>query len=108
MFKNNIFAFYRQAWLIFLRHNQPIKVRFVTDALNLRPSKMAIKGITCCQHIYALDSLPFLKNLGVTDMYWSHKITGQDGIEGIKLYPYPLYPVMHYKRKKPYKNKPFS
>jgi hypothetical protein len=66
---------------------------------------MALKRITFCQHIYALDLLPFFKKLGITDLYWSHKIIGQDEIEGIKLHPYPLYPVMHHRREKPYKNK---
>jgi hypothetical protein len=91
-----------------LKHNQPIKAKFFIDALNIAPPKMAIKRITFCQHIYALDLLPFFKKLGITDIYWSHKIIGQDEIEGIKLHPYPLYPVMHYKRNKPYKNKPLS
>jgi hypothetical protein len=92
----------------FLKHNQPIKAKFFLDALNAAPPKFAVKRITFCQHIYALDLLPFFKNLGITDIYWSHKIIGQDEIEGIKLHSYPLYPVMHYKRKKPYKTKPLS
>jgi hypothetical protein len=92
----------------FIKHNQPAKAKFFIDALNLAPPKMAVKRITFCQHIYALDLLPFFKMLGITDLYWSHKIIGQDEIEGIKLHPYPLYPVMHYKRNKPYKNKPLS
>jgi hypothetical protein len=92
----------------FLRHDQPIKAKFFLDALNIAPPKMAIKRITFCQHIYALDLLPFFKKLGITDIYWSHKIKGQDEVEGIKLHPYPLYPVMHHRRKKPYKNKALS
>jgi hypothetical protein len=75
-----------------LKHKQPIKANFFTDAFNNSPLKMAIKRITCCQHIYELDLLHFFKNLGVADIYWSHKTTGQNGIEGIKFYPYPLYP----------------
>jgi hypothetical protein len=92
----------------FLRHNQYKKADFFLDALNAAPPKMAVKRITFCQHIYALDLLPYFKKLGVTDIYWSHKIKGQDEIEGIKFHPYPLYPVMHYKRNKPHKNKPLS
>tara|TARA_B110000908_G_scaffold125909_1_gene147653 strand:+ start:1600 stop:2523 length:924 start_codon:yes stop_codon:yes gene_type:complete len=91
-----------------LKHNQLIKAKFFIDALNIAPPKFAIKRITFCQHIYALDLLPFFKNLGITDIYWSHKIIGQDEIEGIKLHPYPLYPVMHHKRDKPFKNKPLA
>ncbi len=90
----------------FLRHNQPAKASFFIRSLNVAPPEMAVKRITFCQHIYALDLLPYFKKLGITDIYWSHKIKGQDEIEGIKIHPYPLYPVMHYKRHKPYKNKP--
>jgi hypothetical protein len=89
----------------FLKHNQPTKAKFFIDALNVAPPKMAVKRITFCQHIYALDLLPFFKKLGITDIYWSHKIKGQDEIEGIKIHAYPLYPVMHYKREKLNKNK---
>jgi hypothetical protein len=92
----------------FLRHNQPIKAKFFLDALNVAPPKFAVKRITFCQHIYALDLLPFFKKLGITDIYWSHKIIGQDEIEGIKLHSYPLYPVMHYKRQQPRINKLLS
>lgn len=90
----------------FLNHNQSKKSKILIDALNNAPPKMAIKRITFCQHIFALELLPFFKQLGITDIYWVHKIKEQDVIEGIKLHPYPLYPVMHYKRAKPYVNKP--
>jgi hypothetical protein len=102
------FCFPWAALVDFLKHNKPAKAKFFIDALYIAPPKMAVKRITFCQHIYALELLPFFKRLGITDIYWSHKIIGQDEIEGIKLHPYPLYPVMHYKRNKPYKNKPLS
>jgi hypothetical protein len=102
------FCFPWAALVDFLKHNQSTKANFFIDALNIAPPKMAVKRITFCQHIYALDLLPFFKNLGITDIYWSHKIKEQDEIEGIKLHPYPLYPVMHYKRNKPFNNKPLS
>lgn len=86
----------------------PRKAYHLLKALDNAPPKMAIKRITYCQHIYALKMLPYFKQLGITDLYWSHKIKGQDIIDGIRIHPYPLYPVMHYKRKKPYKNKPLS
>lgn len=88
--------------------HQPIKAKKLIKAIEQRPPKTAIKIVTYCQHIYALKLLPYFKALGITDIYWSHKVIGQDEIEGIKLHPYPLYPVMHYKRSKPYINKPLS
>jgi len=88
--------------------HQPEKAKLLLHALAKKPPKMALKLVTYCQHIYALKLLPYFKKLGITDIYWSHKIKGQDEVEGIRLHPYSLYPVMHYKRKKPYKNKPLS
>ena len=85
--------------------HQPHKASSLIKAIENKPPKMARKVITFCQHIYALKLLPYLKMCGVTDIYWSHKVKGQDEIEGVRLHPYPLYPVMHYKRTKPYKNK---
>lgn len=91
----------------YLDHN-PAKARALLTALENKPPRFALNVKTFCQHIYALKLLPFFKKLGITEIYWSHKIKGQDEVEGIKLRAYPLYPVMHYKRKKPYKNKPLS
>jgi hypothetical protein len=88
--------------------HQPSKANLLLSALKQSPPKMAVKVITYCQHIYALKLLPYFKVLGVTDIYWSHKIKGQNQIDGITLHPYPLYPVMHYKRKNPYKSKPLK
>ncbi len=85
--------------------HQPKKAKMLLNALKRRPPRFALKVVTYCQHIYALKLLPYFKQLGITDIYWSHKIKGQDEIEGIILHPYPLYPVMHYRRTKPYKNK---
>ncbi|GLX81297.1 exostosin domain-containing protein [Thalassotalea eurytherma] len=91
----------------YLDHN-PQKSTKLLHALANKPPKMALKVVTYCQHIYALKLLPYFKALGITDIYWSHKIKGQCEAEGIKLHPYPLYPVMHYKRIKPYRNKPLK
>ncbi|MFZ8143279.1 exostosin domain-containing protein [Alteromonas macleodii] len=91
----------------YLDHN-PVKAKELLKALDNRPPRFALNVKTFCQHIYALKLLPFFKDMGITEVYWSHKIKGQDEVEGIKLKPYPLYPVMHYKRKKPYRNKPLS
>lgn len=91
----------------YLAHN-PAKAEILLKALDNRPPRFALNVKTFCQHIYALKLLPFFKSMGITEIYWSHKIKGQDEVEGIKLRPYPLYPVMHYKRKKPYKNKPLA
>ena len=89
-------------------HEQHQKAKLLIAALNVAPPKMAVKRITFCQHIYALQLLPFFKLLGITDIYWSHKVIGQNNIEGITLHPFPLYPVMYYKRNNTRKVKPLS
>jgi hypothetical protein len=91
----------------YLDHNQT-KAQKLLQGLKQHPPKMSLNIVTFCQHIYALKLLPYFKLLGITDIYWSHKIKGQDEIEGIKLHPYSLYPVMHYKRKSNEKKKPLS
>lgn len=91
----------------YLDHN-PAKAKMLLKALDNRPPRFALNVKTFCQHIYALKLLPFFKRMGITEIYWSHKTKGQNEVEGITLRPYPLYPVMHYKRKKPYKNKPLA
>lgn len=91
----------------YLNHN-PAKARQLLMALDNRPPRFALNVKTFCQHISALKLLPFFKKIGITEIYWSHKVKEQDEVEGIKLRPYPLYPVMHYKRQRPYKNKPLS
>lgn len=48
---------------------------------------------TCCQHIHFRTIIPLLKKLGITKLFTPHKVLGEDEIDGIVLYPCPLYPV---------------
>jgi len=65
------------------------------QALNLGPKQTLIRA-TVCQHIWALDLLPLYKHLGITDLFWPHAIKGQKTVEGIRLHPFPLFPVRGY------------
>ena len=87
------------ATLVDYLDQHPAKAKELLKALDNRPPRFALNVKTFCQHIYALKLIPFFKRIGITEIYWSHKLKGQDEIEGIKLRPYPLYPVMHYKKK---------
>lgn len=91
----------------YLDHN-PDKAKLLLGAVSQKPPRMAPKVVTFCQHIYALKLLKYFKEFGITDLYWSHKITGQDEVEEIKFHPYSLYPVMHFKRKMPVINRPLK
>jgi len=81
-----------------LRQGRNDKAIEYLKALDAAPPKMAINRATVCQHIYALDLLPHFKRLGITDVFWAHKTKGQEFVEGIRLHPFPLYPVMFHKR----------
>lgn len=92
----------------YLRQGKLKKAEKLITGLKFSPPKFSLRITTFCQHIYALDLLPYFKKLGITDIYWSHKVKHQDQIEGIKLHPYSLYPVMHFRRSAPSMNKPIE
>ena len=56
-------------------------------------SRRSHRIVTCCQHIWASKYIRFFEQLLITDLFWSHKKKGVDTVNGIKLAPFPLYPV---------------
>jgi hypothetical protein len=51
---------------------------------------------TVCQHVRLLDHPEIFESCGITDIFWSHAARGQacvPGQGGIRLHPFPLYPV---------------
>jgi hypothetical protein len=56
------------------------------------PGAGAIRA-TVCQHIWALDHLELFTAAGITDLFWSHATTGSLEINGVRIHPFPLYPV---------------
>ncbi|MCY6413455.1 exostosin family protein [Acinetobacter sp. VNH17] len=52
--------------------------------------------ITTCQHIHMLKFQSIFKEMGVTDIFWSHAVKGMQYLPDhphIKVHPFPLYPV---------------
>lgn len=52
--------------------------------------------ITVCQHIFMLEFQELFHDLGITDVFWSHAVKGQDRMPKyphINIHPFPLYPV---------------
>nr|WP_010130607.1 exostosin family protein [Microbulbifer agarilyticus] len=84
------------------------KAKFFLEALKFSPPNFAVKRVTVCQHIFALKLLPYFKQLGITDLYWPHKVLHQNEIDGIKIHGFPLYPVMYHKYPHVADTKPFS
>jgi len=78
-----------------LRKNQLERGNKLYEALQNAPPKKTLKRATVCQHIYALDMIPWFKKLKVTDLFWSHATKLEHEIEGIKIHPFPLYPYAY-------------
>lgn len=48
---------------------------------------------TVCQHIWALEHLDLFRRAGITDLFWSHATQDVQHVDGIRIHPFPLYPV---------------
>ncbi|MCK5750190.1 MAG: hypothetical protein KAH44_28495, partial [Oricola sp.] len=63
----------------------------------LRPATQdKARVVTVCQHIHLLQFQDIFAKAGVTDVFWSHKVVGQDFMPsepGVRLHAFPLYPV---------------
>ncbi len=49
--------------------------------------------ITICQHIRMLEVCDLMVELGITDVFWSHKVKHQDSRGNLNIHPFPLYPT---------------
>lgn len=78
-----------------LRQGKQERAKLYLEALDCTPPGMSVRRATVCQHIYALDMLPYFKKIGITDIFWSHKTIGLNSVDGIEIHPFPLYPVMY-------------
>jgi hypothetical protein len=75
------------------RRGKREKAKQYLDALYWTPPKTTLIRATVMQHIYAKDMLPQLARLGITDVFWSHATKNEHQIDGIRIHPFPLYPV---------------
>ena len=48
---------------------------------------------TVSQHIWTLEHIELFQAAGITDLFWSHATTGLQWKNGIRIHPFPLYPV---------------
>ena len=103
-----VFCFPWATLIDLLKQKQQDKALFYLNAITHSPPKVGIRRITICQHIYAKEIMPYLMKMGITDIYWSHKTKNIDVIQEMKIHPFPLYPVMHYKRGAPKDEKHLS
>jgi hypothetical protein len=72
-------------------------VKSILDSLKTKLIEVDISGfkkvVTVCQHIRLLDIIDTLESLGITDVFWSHKIKEQDSKGAITIHPFPLFPT---------------
>ena len=61
--------------------------------LNISDFFSGRKKYTCCQHISFRLLIPFFKQINISRLYTPHKCKGEDVIDGIKIFPCPLYAV---------------
>ncbi|MDO6838023.1 exostosin family protein [Paraglaciecola chathamensis] len=70
---------------------------FLLSELKLKISKYDFfrfsKVVTVCQHIRMLDIAELLIELGISDIFWSHKVKDENSFNGINIHPFPLYPT---------------
>jgi len=86
LLNQSFFAFPWATWIDRFRHG---------SALEAPPAGCAAPRIraTVCQHIWALEHLELFQRAGITDLFWSHATQGLTQIGGIRVHPFPLYPV---------------
>ena len=48
---------------------------------------------TVAQHIEMLRHVALLRRCGITDLFWSHATSGLSHHQGLRIHPFPLYPV---------------
>ena len=57
--------------------------------------------VSVCQHIHARKYADFFERAGITDLFWSHKIAGEEYLATnprVMLHPFPLFPVQRVPR----------
>lgn len=88
------FFFFPWATLIdFINKGELCRGEALGDVLKDPPPKSTLLRATVCQHISAMQLLPVFKRLKITDVFWSHAVLGEEIIDGIRVHPFPLYPV---------------
>ena len=59
--------------------------------LNAGPAQQLLA--TVGQHIEMLQHIALLRRCGVTDLFWSHATAGLHHHQGVRIHPFPLFPV---------------
>ena len=71
--------------------DKEIKQDILYDTLKKKIEKK--NYYTCCQHVCFRKLIKLFKSLNINTVYASHKIKGEDDIDGVNILPCPLYAV---------------
>lgn len=87
-------------WATFIDRKQAHQVALLLIASRLKQVRdflarhgMALRVHTVCQHIWWHRHLDWFRDLGVTDLWLSHKEQDSDLVQGIRLHAWSLYAV---------------
>lgn len=72
------------------------KVKELIDTLKNIPVKKTLFRATACQHIDITEIIFLLREIGVTDLFWSHKTQTKSRFDNLRIHLLPLYPVSFY------------
>ena len=88
-----VIAFPWATLIDFLRNGQEAKAANYLNGLQWAPPRRTLLRVTVCQHIYAKDMMPHFRRLEITDLFWSHAVVNEQNIDGVRIHPFPLFPV---------------
>ena len=75
------------------RYSRGVHLPALSSAAHVSSSAGPCIKATVCQHIWALDYIDLFRQAGVTDLFWSHASIGLVEHSGVRIHPFPLYPV---------------
>jgi hypothetical protein len=79
-------AFPWASWIDIARDQPPPPVPLASG-----PAQQTLA--TVGQHIEMLHHAGLLRRCGITDLFWSHAISGLSHYQGLRIHPFPLFPV---------------
>lgn len=60
-----------------------------------------VRVVTVCQHIHLKRIIGVMERFGVTDVFWPHAVKNEGQIGGVRVHPFPLFPVQIPEETKP-------
>lgn len=101
--RSNFIEFVSFPWatlIDLIARKQDLRASALLVELNKMPPKKKLIRATVSQHVNLKEIIHIFKKIKITDVFWSHKIEGEDFIDGIRLHSYVLYPYAYFESDK--------